>query len=54
MDIIIKGQDKPLFCLDCPCFSEEYNRCQTKGNWEKGVVYGEPPEWCPIEGLPEE
>ena len=54
MSIIIKGIDKPLFCNECPCWNEEYTRCQVKDSWGKGNVYYAPPEWCPIEEVPED
>lgn len=54
MSILIKGIDMPTGCYswnsqDCPCYDNEFNRCQVKDvqlAW--GIEPDERPEWCPL------
>ena len=46
--ILILNEELPKYCFECPCFNDEYGRCQVKGNWMKGYVYNEIPDWCTL------
>jgi hypothetical protein len=41
--------DMPDICCDCPCYCENYNRCEIKQevvSFEE--LYENKPEWCPL------
>lgn len=52
MSIYIKDMEKPENCYACPCYNDEYGKCQIEGNWEKGYVYDATPDWCPLISVP--
>ena len=53
MSIYIKDMKKPENCYACPCYNDEYGKCQIEGNWEKGYVYDTTPDWCPLIPVPD-
>ena len=54
MSIVIQGMKMPESCRDCPCFNDEYWRCQVGNLWDKGSCPDRTkPEWCPLLPLPE-
>ena len=52
MGIYIKGMEMPTNCWedDCPCLNKQYGFCQADD--DKGFVYSNKPEWCPLVPVP--
>lgn len=51
--IYIPGMEMPTNCWedDCPCLDKHYGICQA--HWDKGYVYSDKPDWCPLIPVPE-
>ena len=48
MSVYIPNMEMPTNCWedDCPCLNKQFGFCQADD--DKGFVYSNKPEWCPL------
>ena len=47
MTVMVKGMKMPNDCIDCPCFNDEYSRCNITMT-SVGPFFYDIPKDCPL------